>query len=693
MKRQFKQFLLAVIFLFLPISMLAQNKVTVTGTLTAPDGGIVNGVIIIRSPITFYAADGTIVNAGTVATVDVTSGTFTASLIPTSGSTPTGAFYNVQYQLTNLPYSNAVWIVATTPSSQTLADVQVTTPNSGGQSILPSQMPALSGAVTSSAGSTVTTIASPLTTAIQDKGGQVFNVKAYGAVCDGTTNDTTAFNSALTALVADHGGVIQVPPSTNGCVVSPDWTMPNDGAPGGAAFANQYPIKIEGTVARQSQANGTETNLYDTTSGSIIKFTTAATNADIVTLGQGNLEISGITFLTTTCSPFILTTQTTLRIYDDLFVGSTGAPLACNDAIILGGTSTTAGALSPNLNFGGFGTIIRGNTFKGIRQIVLAQTYADNWFLEKNVYANTAGNSAYCAVQINDPNNLGSLGGYVLNNRFEMTNALCALKVVNGVNPVFAFNDLEDFSGSPATSIVSLTNTPGAQVYGGFSGPPGGVPYVSAGDTVSTRYNFISNDGNAIPIQSSIYSLNAQFLDMHPPNANPSGLGLYDTSGNLWQTNMISPANSRLNFNFTPNAGALVQVAQFQNEASAALLNLGDSTHEGILTAYNPTLCIGGSADHNNCFTSTKFTIDQPAQISKNLLTGVSTNTDLAGKITMSSGSGSYTFSGSYASAPICIVQDDTSFGGILTKTVTTTSLSVTAGTSDVVDYICMGRN
>lgn len=72
---------------------------------------------------------------------------------------------------------------------------------------------------------------------------------------------------------------------------------------------------------------------------------------------------------------------------------------------------------------------------------------------------------------------------------------------------------------------------------------------------------------------------------------------------------------------------------------------------------------------------------------------GVSTNTDLNGSLALSGGTATYNFTGTYTSAPICIAQDDTSFGGLLTKTVTTTSLTVTAGATDVVDYICSARN
>lgn len=48
---------------------------------------------------------------------------------------------------------------------------------------------------------------------VRDKGGQVANVKAYGAKGDGSTNDYTAFAAAVTALGAT-GGTLYVPPGT-----------------------------------------------------------------------------------------------------------------------------------------------------------------------------------------------------------------------------------------------------------------------------------------------------------------------------------------------------------------------------------------------------------------------------------------------------------------------------------------------
>jgi hypothetical protein len=74
------------------------------------------------------------------------------------------------------------------------------------------------------------------------------------------------------------------------------------------------------------------------------------------------------------------------------------------------------------------------------------------------------------------------------------------------------------------------------------------------------------------------------------------------------------------------------------------------------------------------------------------------TNTDQRGKITLSSGTGSYTFtqgriSGAWTTAPICIIQDDTTMANISTSTkaVTTSSLTITGsvGTGDTYSYHC----
>ena len=54
---------------------------------------------------------------------------------------------------------------------------------------------------------------------IADNGGQVANVKTYGAVGDGATDDTAAFKAALKSLAAAGGGTCLVPKGTY--IISP----------------------------------------------------------------------------------------------------------------------------------------------------------------------------------------------------------------------------------------------------------------------------------------------------------------------------------------------------------------------------------------------------------------------------------------------------------------------------------------
>lgn len=72
--------------------------------------------------------------------------------------------------------------------------------------------------------------------------------------------------------------------------------------------------------------------------------------------------------------------------------------------------------------------------------------------------------------------------------------------------------------------------------------------------------------------------------------------------------------------------------------------------------------------------------------------TGVTTNTDLAGSVTLSGGAGSYTFTGTYAVAPICVATDATA-AAATKASATTTTLTLAGTTTDVLKYVCVVRN
>ena len=76
--------------------------------------------------------------------------------------------------------------------------------------------------------------------------------------------------------------------------------------------------------------------------------------------------------------------------------------------------------------------------------------------------------------------------------------------------------------------------------------------------------------------------------------------------------------------------------------------------------------------------------------------TGVSTNTDMAGTLTASGSTASYTFSNTtYVSHPICQASDETTVTSAIkiTYTAATSVTFTTPGATDVIDYSCVPRN
>lgn len=74
-----------------------------------------------------------------------------------------------------------------------------------------------------------------------------------------------------------------------------------------------------------------------------------------------------------------------------------------------------------------------------------------------------------------------------------------------------------------------------------------------------------------------------------------------------------------------------------------------------------------------------------------NIITSVTTNTDLAGILTLSGGTATYTFIGTYVTSPVCLADSTTSNRAFVSATSTTT-FTVTGTGTDTVNYHCIGR-
>jgi hypothetical protein len=71
--------------------------------------------------------------------------------------------------------------------------------------------------------------------------------------------------------------------------------------------------------------------------------------------------------------------------------------------------------------------------------------------------------------------------------------------------------------------------------------------------------------------------------------------------------------------------------------------------------------------------------------------TGVTSNNDLAGFLTLSGGVQTYSFTSTHLTSPVCVANDNTSVAAVKVVT-TTTTLTVTGTGADSVSYICIGR-
>lgn len=119
--------------------------------------------------------------------------------------------------------------------------------------------------------------------------------------------------------------------------------------------------------------------------------------------------------------------------------------------------------------------------------------------------------------------------------------------------------------------------------------------------------------------------------------------------------------------------------------ASSGKLYVTDATN-GINTL------IDTSGNNPSFFASLKSTTFRGALITPQVNSGSAGNTNLTGQLTLASGVATRTFTGTFTSAPICTANDVTGLNPVQVTT-TTTTLTLTGSGTDVVNYICMGRN
>lgn len=236
-------------------------------------------------------------------------------------------------------------------------------------------------------------------------------------VCSGDI--TTAFQAAVNTLASANGGTVRL--SSGSCYSTAQITIPNNGDTTSPA---QVAIRFTGQAGSANGQFGPVTGMATQLD---LRYS-GATTGKIDTRGHGLLEIDHIGFIdsisgTTGCDPFIFTTNTTLSIHYNSFVGRIPFGSACNDGIILGGTST--GGSGQNLlataPFQGFHTEIGNNFFSQMRQIVVWNQFANAVRVVGNTVAPDCGNSLMNGAAFYFAP-YGAIGNYIAGNLIELSN-------------------------------------------------------------------------------------------------------------------------------------------------------------------------------------------------------------------------------------------------------------------------------
>jgi hypothetical protein len=321
----------------------------------------------------------------------------------------------------------------------------------------------------------------------------VRRVTDFAGVCNGNVAnaalDTAGFTAALAQLQSEGGGTLEAA----GCVISGSVVFPNDGQ----TIPHQNPIRIEGIAGYSSGRTALPSGK------SILYFINGSGTAKIDTRGLGELQIADITLQSldpTGGIPFIQTTTTTLKINNVGFVGANAGTSANEDAIILGGT-TTSGTINGSATspFQGYGTVIQNSYFSQIKRAIVAQTYANGWVARDNEIWADSGNPSGAVIEINGGVISGVQQydtGIVLEaNLMELVHYAYGIRCIAGCElNSFIANNGYDNPGAAAVISIDLATSFSNLVIGGMM-PGGSVPYF---DNPAPN-TYISIDPNNLP--------------------------------------------------------------------------------------------------------------------------------------------------------------------------------------------------
>lgn len=245
--------------------------------------------------------------------------------------------------------------------------------------------------------------------------------------------------------------------------------------------------------------------------------------------------------------------------------------------------------------------------------------------------------------------------------------------------------------GSVTINGTAITPGPGIAI----NPTIGTVPYKSAaaafGDSPITRLS-------ATHMQFFANAPGGADFDSSAPAITLNGAGAVTKIGNAAGLPLIT-----VNGTGTPAVTMLAHVINLTNGGNTNIYS--DDTFGGYIQLVTGNGISDPQIELDDSGASPLVTISAPLgtvkiqslsefQLGRNIKTGTASNTDTAGQLTVGAGGTiTYTFTQSYASAPICTSSDTNAAPNITGASASTTVLTVTGTVGHVVNYICVGRN
>ena len=414
---------------------------------------------------------------------------------------------------------------------------------------------------------------------VTDKGGQVYNVKAYGIVGGDVTDNTAAFSALLSTVNTAGGGTILFPCGAT-YLFSGQVIFPNDG---NSTAPRQSPIRLTSTCT-QSQSNNVDVSL----GGAILDFRYAGTYGQLVTQGLGTLEIDHLIFEdpATDSTPFFYDTNTTVYVHDNIFMGDTALGPPTNnptkDAVVLGGTSWTAIITSLDTYFRGFGSRVEGNTFSHVRHAAVLNVDNNGTVLRDNMVDITCGSSTAgdAAFVVQGDGTHYTSGVLMSGNLIEEYGYTYGVKIASTViDSIFNANNFYDSATSTADYDAENSTTNANTIIAGEGSAPailrsGVTPVVNTviNSTQGVTLSGTTTLGSYFP-QGVTYDRGQDQVQY----TNEYGGTIKDVAGDIFRPNFTDygGGNMALNWLMTPSGGSQVLALQMYQTSTDGTLQCG----------------------------------------------------------------------------------------------------------------------